>query len=284
MGDQASLIYELTQNKGDKVSCPMFADTITAGVELVEAVKPDTIDLGDGRIQVNVNYLVTAFDSGFYFIPALEFASGSETVKSKPLGLPVDPVQVEAEAEIKPIKEIMNAPFSWSELFYWIGIVLLILVIIAAVVYVLMKYVFKKKIEIIPQKEEPKIPPYTIAIQKLESIREAKGWQKDIKMFYTQITDVLREYIDAQFGINAMELTTDQILELVKKDKNFEEVRTLLKDMLELSDLVKFAKFVPLEDENNLSMINAFAFVEKTKPQPVPENETSAEEGKEAEK
>lgn len=269
MGDQARLRYELTQNKGEQVSCPLFTDTVTTGVDLVEVVKPDTVDLGDGRIQVNLEYIVTAFDSGFYFIPAQKFASGSEYASSKPLGLVVDRVQVQAESDINPVKDIMNPPFSWAEFFYWAGIVLLVLVVLAAVAYILMKYVFKKKVTIIPHKEEPVIPPYVIALRRLEEIKESKAWQSDIKGFYTQVTDVIREYIDKQFSINAMELTTDQILELTKKNPEFEQVRTMLKDMLQLSDLVKFAKYIPMEDDNNRSMISAFAFVEKTKPQEI---------------
>lgn len=269
MGDQARLRYELTQNKGEQVSCPLFTDTVTKGVDLVEVVKPDTVDLGDGRIQVNLEYIVTAFDSGFYFIPAQKFESESEYASSKPLGLVVDRVQVQAESDINPVKDIMNPPFSWAEFFYWAGIVLLVLVVLAAVAYILMKYVFKKKVTIIPHKEEPVIPPYVIALRRLEEIKESKAWQSDIKGFYTQVTDVIREYIDKQFSINAMELTTDQILELTKRNPEFEQVRAMLKDMLQLSDLVKFAKYIPMEDDNNRSMISAFAFVEKTKPQEI---------------
>lgn len=278
MGDQTTLKFELAQDKDDKVSCPMFNDTLTAGVELVEALKPDTVDLGDGRIQVNLNYLITAFDSGFYFIPAYKFVSAYDSASSKPLGLMVDTVDTEADADINPIKDIMSAPFLWSEFFYWVGIVLAILAFIALVVYLLMKYVFKKEVKIIPQKEEPKIPAHIIALQKLEQIKSEKSWQSgDIKLFYTQVTDVIREYMDNQFSINAMELTTDEILSLAKKNPEFEQVRQILRDMLELSDLVKFAKFIPMEDDNNRSMLNAFAFVEKTMPQPEPESETDAD-------
>lgn len=278
MGDQTTLKFELAQDKDDKVSCPMFNDTLTAGVELVEALKPDTVDLGDGRIQVNLNYLITAFDSGFYFIPAYKFVSAYDSASSKPLGLMVDTINTEADADINPIKDIMDAPFLWSEFFYWVGIVLAILAFIALVVYLLMKYVFKKEVKIIPQKEEPKIPAHIIALQKLEQIKSEKSWQSgDIKLFYTQVTDVIREYMDNQFSINAMELTTDEILSLAKKNPEFEQVRQILRDMLELSDLVKFAKFIPMEDDNNRSMLNAFAFVEKTMPQPEPESETDAD-------
>lgn len=284
IGDQSKLTFELTQDKSDRVSCPVFSDTIAKGVDLVETLPPDTVDLGGGRIQVNLNYLVTAFDSGFYFIPAQKFMSLNDSAQSKPLGLVVDTVETGAEADINPVKDIMDPPFLWSEFFYWAGIVLLVLLIIALVIYLIMRERLKKKIDFVFHKEEPVIPPYQIALQQLEEIKSEKAWQSgDVKAFYTRVTDIMREYMMGQFSINAMELTTDEILSLTKKNPEFEQVRQILKEVLELSDLVKFAKFVPLEDENNRSMLNAFAFVEKTMPQSEPESETSDTAGAGAE-
>lgn len=289
IGDQTKLSYELTQDKSERVSCPVFSDTITKGVELVETLKPDTIDLGGGRIQVKLDYMVTAFDSGFYFIPAQKFVSINDSVQSKPLGLLVDTVETGEQAEINPVKDIMDPPFLWSEFFYWAGIVLLVLLIVALIIYMIMRERVNKKLDFVFHREEPAIPPYQIALQQLEEVKSEKAWQSgDIKAFYTRVTDIMREYMMGQFSINAMELTTDEILALTKKNPEFEQVRQILKEVLELSDLVKFAKFIPLEDENNRSMLNAFAFVEKTMPQPEPEADKAGTEagtdGKEAEK
>jgi hypothetical protein len=99
----------------------------------------------------------------------------------------------------------------------------------------------------------------------LEQIKTEKIWQQgQIKQFYTDITDVIREYLSGAYCINAMEMTTDEIVALVKKNKDLDEIRLVLKDMLELSDLVKFAKFVPLENENEKAVLDAFMIVEKT--------------------
>lgn len=289
IGDQTKLSYELTQDKSERVSCPVFSDTITKGVELVETLKPDTIDLGGGRIQVKLDYMVTAFDSGFYFIPAQKFVSINDSVQSKPLGLLVDTVETGEQAEINPVKDIMDPPFLWSEFFYWAGIVLLVLLIVALIIYMIMRERVNKKLDFVFHREEPAIPPYQIALQQLEEVKSEKAWQSgDIKAFYTRVTDIMREYMMGQFSINAMELTTDEILALTKKNPEFDQVRQILKEVLELSDLVKFAKFIPLEDENNRSMLNAFAFVEKTMPQPEPEADKAGAEagtdGKEVEK
>jgi hypothetical protein len=97
-------------------------------------------------------------------------------------------------------------------------------------------------------------------------MKEEKAWfVSDIKGYHTELTDVLRTYCQGKFGINAMELTTDEILVLVKKEPALSEVRTLLARILELADLVKFAKLVPTERENEQCLLDAFEIVEKTK-------------------
>ena len=127
------------------------------------------------------------------------------------------------------------------------------------------------------------MPPHEEALLRLQQVKDEKLWQSGkIKEFYTEITDILREYMDRRFGINAMELTSEQILAFVRKNPEMEEVRQLLRQMLELSDLVKFAKFIPLEDENQRSMSDAFAFVEKTAPADAPAAEDASEDGQNA--
>lgn len=267
IGEQTTLRYEFAQPKDTKVSMPLLQDTIAKGVEIVEVLKPDTIDLGNGRIQINLDYIITSFDSGFYFIPAMQFASANEKIESRPIGLTVHTVKVNPETDsVKDIKEIMDAPFSWKELFKWVGIVLGILAVIALIAFILIKYVFKKKVPFIPVKEEIKESPDVVALRRLEQIKEEKLWQSGkIKEFYTELTEVVRVYIASRFDINAMEMTSEEIIALTRKHPDVDEVRTILRQILELSDLVKFAKFIPLDKENYRSIIDAFTFVEKTK-------------------
>ena len=89
---------------------------------------------------------------------------------------------------------------------------------------------------------------------------------------------MIREYLEKGYDINAMELTTDEIVALVKKNKDLDEIRVVLKEMLELSDLVKFAKFVPLENENESVVLNAFMIVEKTTKEEVLEENNENQE------
>lgn len=273
IGEQARLRLSLAQDKGAAVVAPILSDTITQGLEIVERVAADTLSLGGGRLQINADYLVTAFDSGFYFIPSYAYAMSGDTVQTAPLGLLVTTVMVDAQSDdIHPIKEIMGAPFLWQEFFLWVGYVLLALLVLALVLFVLLKYVLKKKVSIIAAAPAPVIPPHIVALNRLEGIKAEKTWQRgDIKAFYTEITDVLRVYLEGRFDICAMELTSDEIMALVKKVPEMDEVRQELRALLSLADFVKFAKMIPLENENEQSLLTAFDVVDKTKPVEEPE-------------
>ncbi len=279
IGEQASLKIELTQDKDDKVSWPQFSDTIATNVSIIEKLATDTISLPDNRISITSEYIVSSYDSGFYYIPEFVFETTSQKVTSNPVGLTVNTVQVNEQTDdIHAEKEIMSAPFSWIELAQWSGIGLAIILIIAIIVLLLMRFVFKKKVTIIPEEPEVILPAHVVALEKLEQIKTEKIWQQgQIKQFYTQLTDVIREYLSRAYSINAMEMTTDEIVALVKKNKDLDEIRIVLKEMLELSDLVKFAKFIPLENENEKAVLDAFMIVEKTTKEPEVEEKQETE-------
>jgi hypothetical protein len=95
-------------------------------------------------------------------------------------------------------------------------------------------------------------------------------WQKgEVKKYHSAITDILRNYLERRFYFNAMEQTTDEILFSLNNYEVAQGSEIVLMQILATADLVKFAKFQPLPDENSLSMKNAFQFIEMTKPAPV---------------
>lgn len=268
IGEQARLCISVAQDAKESVSMPLLSDTITAGVEIIERLQADTVSLGNNRIEVKQEYIVTSFDSGFYFIPSYTFVAQTDSLQTSPIGLSVTTVAVNAQTDdIKTIKPIMDAPLLWSEIFTWVGYGLLVLLLIGVIVLLLLKFVFKKKVPFIQPQPQPIIPPHIVALNRLEAIKAEKSWQSgNIKAFYTDVTDVLRVYIEGRFQINAMELTSDEIMALVKKVPEMDEIRQQLKELLTLADYVKFAKMVPLENENEQSLLTAFDVVDKTKP------------------
>ena len=268
IGDPARVHYELIQDAGVKVSVPQVQDTLCTGVELLEAPAYDTVRLDGGRIQVNIDYLVSAYDSGFYFIPAFTFAAADRQVQSRPMGLTVHTIDLaDDDQDLRPGKTVMRAPFSWKEFFRWTGIILAICLALAGLVLLILKYGFRRKVVLLPVREEPVTPPYETAMQRLQEIQQEKIWQQGhVKEFYTEVTTVVREYLCGRFQVNAMESTTDETLELVGGVPEMKPLCTQLKDFLQLADLVKFAKHVPMEAENNRFLQSAFDMVEATKP------------------
>ncbi|MBP5259692.1 MAG: hypothetical protein J6Z12_03550 [Paludibacteraceae bacterium] len=268
IGDPARVHFELIQEAGVKVSVPQVQDTLCTGVELLDAPGYDTIRLDNGRIQVNIDYPVSAYDSGFYFIPALTFAAADRQVQSRPMGLTVHTVELtDDDQDLRPSKTVMRAPFSWKEFWSWTGGILAACLVLAGLVLLILKYGFRKKVVLLPAREEPVVPPYETAMQRLQEIQQAKIWQQGrIKEFYTDVTTVVREYLSGRFQVNAMESTTDETLELAGSIPEVKPLCPQLKEFLQLADLVKFAKHVPVEAENNRFLQSAFDMVEATKP------------------
>ena len=132
---------------------------------------------------------------------------------------------------------------------------------------------FKKKPEIIvPPK--PSEPPHVTALQNLENIRNQKLWQEGkYKEYHTLISDTLRMYLEGRYGITAMELTSDEILKVMKSQVIDPVSKEKLKQILVLADYVKFAKVVPIDVENELSMNSAFDFINGTKREETVNNE-----------
>ena len=177
--------------------------------------------------------------------------------------------------EIEDINdELYNTPFNWAEFWYDVKtffskfwwLILIVLIAGAIIFYVI--YRKKHGKSPIPMiKVKPKRPAHEIALEQLERIRNEKIWSRgQVKEYHVQLTDAIRTYIADRYGIDAEQMTTSEILDMfnaVIPIDNEDKMR--LRQMLELADSVKFAKYQPLQGDNDLSLRNAFDFVEHTK-------------------
>ena len=186
------------------------------------------------------------------------------------------PVNVDKPEEFYDIKDIWKPPFVLADYYPLIYGILLALFLICVIAYIIKR--IRNKQSLIPfKKPEPKLPPHEQAIKELDEIKQQKLWQQGrSKEYYTLITETLRRYIVDRFDINAMEMTSGEILDIIRKQHEADSVYENLKQILNLSDFVKFAKMNPLPDENDLSMVNAYLFINQTKIEEVavPETET----------
>lgn len=268
IGNQAHLTFEVSQQPTQKVSMPVFSDSIIRGLELVEPVKIDTIKSQDGHLLVKQHYLVTSFKDSLLYIPPFPFVLNGDTVWSKSLSLKVvQPFKIDtASNKIADIKPVFQPKYNWLNLLL---IILLVLAIhgILILIFVLYKKYFKKLPE--PNSKEMKLllPPYVVALNQLDKIKQEKPWQQGrSKEYHTELTDVVREYIERVFNINSMEMTSEEIMEHLRNLRLEQKTAySGLKQILQLADLVKFAKWNATPDEHELSLLNAYLFVNQTK-------------------
>lgn len=268
IGNQTRLSFEISQQPKQLVVTPVFTDTIIGGLELVEPGKADTVDSPDGHLLITQRYTVTAFEDSLLYIPPYPFIVNGDTVWSKSLSLKViQPYQIDtASNQIADIKPVLNPPFNWMGFFQIVLLVLTIVIIIVLAIYLIRKLIHKKPV-FANTTPEIVLPPYELAIQKLNEIKQQKLWQQNrAKEFHTELTDVLREYIEKTFGIPGLEMTSEEIISNLNHLR-FESktAYSALQQILKLADLVKFAKWSPIPQENELSLNNAYLFVNETK-------------------
>ncbi|MFO8000214.1 MAG: hypothetical protein R6U46_03150 [Marinilabilia sp.] len=286
IGGQMDLTLKVNQSPDLEVIFPVFTDTITENIEIVDSSGPDTSKISDDRISVTQTYRITSFDSGLHHIPPMEFEIAREEMQAKKqtrsFGMRVvNPFEeVDPEKGITDIKAPINTPFRFSELYRflpWILGGLGLALLIAAGIYF---YITRRNPLKALTKDKPKEPAHVIALRKLDHIKKEKLWQKgQVKAFYSELSDILRHYIEDRYDIPAPEQITPEIMESLRHiDLPDDNVGKKVKQVLELADLVKFAKFEPLPDENDLSLMNAYFFVNQTKyEEPKPPEEAAKE-------
>lgn len=287
MGKLTTLSLEVVQDKGKHGGFTMFNNADKAlgyvgvcgdSIELRTSYKTDTVELGSGRIQINYQIPLQAFDSGTFRLPEFVYVSESDSARSNALTLNVVPVNVTADdpiAGFAKVAEPEGAKFfdfvpDWLADFWWV----ILLVILAAGAFIWAMRRYKKEGTVLPKKPEP--TPYEVAITGLRKLKEKKLWEQGMeKEYFTDLTDILRVYLDRRFGINAMEMTSREIMDHLY-DSDVKDKRDYVRQILNVADFVKFAKVRPLPADNIAAYDNAVKFVEETKPVPVAEKADAA--------
>lgn len=273
IGEQTELLLKADIHNSQNIRFPVFQDTIIGGVEVIEVLEIDTaFTKGNERFLLSQKVLVTSFDSGGYVLPPFVFISDkNDTLKTNETLLKVTTVQVDtAETSVKPIHDVYDAPMTFAEFIdtykYWLlgGFAL---IVAAVLTFMYFKYWRKKEETVVEKKPKKVIPPHEIAFTKLEKLKEEKLWQAGkVKKYYTELTDILREYIENRYAISTGEQTSSEILDACEREPQISDERVVeLRKILTLSDLAKFAKSQPLPDENDMAFAKAKNFVQQTK-------------------
>jgi hypothetical protein len=264
IGNQAHISLKATAPKGVKVVFPQPKDTIIEKIEIVSVGKTDTMQSGN-LYTYKQDLVITSFDSGFYAIPPFKFqlkGDSSRSFETEALLFIVQTIPVDTTLAIKTIKAPLDPVWSIFEIQNEILIGLSIVLIIISLVFFLKR---KKKVDQFQEAITPSRPAHEIAIEALNELKGQKLWQQGrVKEYHIIISDTVRTYIEQRYAVGAMEMTSEEILRSLRLIINDVNLKNKLSSILILSDMVKFAKELPLPNENELSWEHAIEFVKQT--------------------
>lgn len=265
IGEQIQLSVKCIVNTGQQVSFPDFKpqQQLTPGVEIVYCGKVDTTNLNDGkRQQLTRRYTITSFDSAMYSIPPFQIkVDGKEYTSQGNIGLKVStiPVDVKHPDQFNGPHDVIEQPFKWSWTILFLSLLSLLsmIIIILLIIRLTDPKLITRKVLI-----KPPTPAHITAISHIEKIKASTS--SDVKLYYMELTEALRTYIEERFGFSAREMTTTEIVEHLNKTGN-EQALIELKDVLLTADLVKFAKHTTTLPEQDRSLVQALDYVQTTK-------------------
>lgn len=270
IGDQTDMHLQVTHDKQEVVQMPIYGETLMPGIEIVDRTIVDTTYLANDQVQLNQYLTLTSFADSLFYISPIPFVNGDDTIFSEGISLNVvQPFEMDsADMAITDIKDIYKAKIWWWGIIRWILLALLCIGL-GIGIYYLARYIAQhKKGEEITKPSEPQRPAEEIALEALDQIKREKIWQSgQTKQYHTQLTDVIRTYIAQRYEFSSNEKTSDEILrEMHIRLQDNRDLYNQLRKMLQLADLVKFAKWTTTPDENELSLRIAYEFVHQTTP------------------
>ena len=246
-------------------------DALSEQIDIIKRSEVERTADADSNVIVKQQLTLMTFDTGQIQLPAvgLTYAKSFEDPNrmkafTEPIDLYATTIVVDTLQPYKPIMEPIASPIQMKEVFPWI-LVALLAILLGLGIWLFMK---RRKVRVDEDGnviKGPVIPPYDKAVGDLKRLREEKPWQSGkVKEYFSSLTDIAREYIEGQFGVNAVEMTTDDILEEIKPLHFSKEAYNKLKDTMEVADLVKFAKYSATTLESDTALTSMTEFVNET--------------------
>lgn len=276
IGEQAHMYVEVTAKKGASVTWPELKPKsyLVPGIEIVDVTDADTSELDNDMVKVTRKITLTSFDNKLYPIPGMKVKVNGKDVTANNLALKVLTVDVDTvhPNQFYPPKDVQDNPFSWQEWsrLVWCGVLLSLLAVV--IMYLLVRLKQNKpivtRIRIIKR-----VPAHQKALTAIDKIKaERMQASEDRKTYYTMLTDTLRQYIEERFGFSAKEMTSAEIIERLQTNGDKDMIDEL-RELFVTADLVKFAKHSTLINENDMNLVNAINFIDKTKQEGQPTEE-----------
>ncbi len=274
VGDYIHYKIEVEHAKGITIVTPSITDSLK-NVLLIQMLKPVTVKKS-GNVTTTFEYVLSGYDSASVSIPPVPVLyrvagdTAVSTITTNPVAFRINLLKVIPQAGIKDVKSPFKIPLNWLWILLWVVIGI---VVVTAVYYLYRRKKRNQPLPFVPV--APKLLPHEIALKGLKELDNQRLWQKGlIKDYHSAITEIIRRYFEERFSMPALELTTSETIDLLRKRQGTEPILELTRDFLSNADLVKFAKYVPLDNVNSEMMNQAYEIVNRTIPPPVVEAKT----------
>ena len=268
IGEHARLTLNVQAREGAAIEFPSLKprQELVQGVEILNVEQPSPTTLV---------ILLTAFDGKLYYLPPLKVKVDGKEVAAKSLALKVNEVEVDTTQmnQFFGPKDVQDNPFSWDDWKQPFWLSLLALLLLAAGFWVWLRLRDNKPI-IKHIRIIKRLLPHQKAMQEIEQIKADKMVSSENqKEYYTKLTETLRRYIEERYGFSAMEMTSSEIIERLTATAD-QQMMDELRQLFTTADLVKFAKYSTLINENDMNLVNAIDFINQTKIENQPTEET----------
>jgi hypothetical protein len=275
VGDFINYTLEIRAENNIQITTPFIRDSLKA-VEIIKEMPP--VSKEENNIKsTTIGYIISCYDSAAITIPPIAVRykiQGDDEEKitlSNPVTFTVHTLPVDLQADVKDVKEPITIPLDWK----FILLVALIVILALAIAYYLYRRYKKKKTEQPVKKKIIRIPAHVRALSALDNLEQEKLWQKGlVKEYHSKITGIIRGYFEERFNLPALELTTSEQMQQLKKVPGAENILNITNEFLNNADLVKFAKFIPLPSVNEEMMKQAREIVNNT----IPKEQVQVEE------
>ena len=278
IGDQATVTLTLHAPEDAKVEWPALQprQMLVPGVEVIKTSRPGQSDEGDSSDEGSqtMTITLTSFDGNLYPLPPFKVKVNGKELQSEELALKVVEVEVDTTQLNKFFgpKDVQDNPFQWSDWApaFWLSVLMLLLIGLTYWLYLRLR---DNKPVIARIKIVKRLLPHQKAMQEIEQIKADKMvTAEDPKEYYTKLTDTLRKYIEERYGFSAMEMTSTEIIGRLMAEGD-EQSLSELRQLFMTADLVKFAKYSTMINENDANLVSAIDFINQTKLENQPQEE-----------
>lgn len=265
IGEHAKFILELNVDSGYNVELQV-PEKLTADIEVLEKKDYRSTD-AQGRETYRSECIITSFIDSMQVIPPVLATVNDDVYYTNATNLIVNTVPIDTVnlKNIKGVRPVWDVNLTWDDYRDTVHLSFLLLVFVALLIWIIVRLINNKPVIRIV-KIKPREPSHFTALHKIDEIKGDDTLVGDgsVKDYYTRLTDTLREYMHNRYKFNAAEMTTDEIIENLLRFNDKEAINEV-KEILQVADLVKFAKMVPSQNENARNMLNAIDFVNATK-------------------